>query len=60
MSILRHDVPYIYSFNQFHAPETVLLVEYGYFDDNPAQLDPSSSANYPLKDLFNVTILLLT
>ncbi|KJA24205.1 GMC oxidoreductase [Hypholoma sublateritium FD-334 SS-4] len=35
--------------------KTVLVVEYGYFDDNPAQLDPSSSANFPAKDLFNVT-----
>ena len=39
----------------FHFLETVLVVEYGYFDDNPAQLDPSSSSNYPPKDLFNVT-----
>ncbi|KAF2843633.1 GMC oxidoreductase [Patellaria atrata CBS 101060] len=34
---------------------SVLVVEYGYFDDNPAQLDPSSAARYPAGDLFNLS-----
>ncbi|KAJ7737734.1 hypothetical protein B0H16DRAFT_1664713 [Mycena metata] len=33
----------------------VLVVEYGTFDDNPAQLDPTSGEKYPPGDLFNVT-----
>ncbi len=44
-------------FIQFFVSESVLVLEYGFFDDNPAQLDPSSGilGNYPPKDLFNVT-----
>jgi choline dehydrogenase-like flavoprotein len=36
---------------------TVLVVEYGYFDNNPAQIQPRSAENYiwPIKDLFNLT-----
>ncbi|KAJ3517834.1 hypothetical protein NLJ89_g251 [Agrocybe chaxingu] len=36
---------------------SVLVVEYGYFDDNPAQVEPSSSfpVSLPQKDLFNAT-----
>ncbi|PPQ83997.1 hypothetical protein CVT25_000543 [Psilocybe cyanescens] len=35
--------------------ETVLIVEYGYFDDSPAQLEPSSATQYLAKNLFNAT-----
>ncbi|KAF3905306.1 hypothetical protein ABW21_db0209573 [Orbilia brochopaga] len=35
--------------------ETVLIVEYGYVDSNPSQLEPSSAVQYPARDLFNVT-----
>ena len=35
--------------------ETVLVVEYGYFDDSPGQIEPSSATQYLAKDLFNVT-----
>ncbi|KAJ7034605.1 hypothetical protein C8F04DRAFT_956198 [Mycena alexandri] len=35
--------------------KSVLVVEYGTFDDNPGQLEPSSGTKYPAKDLFNVT-----
>ena len=31
------------------------MVEYGYFDDAPAQIEPSSSVSYLAKDLFNLT-----
>jgi choline dehydrogenase-like flavoprotein len=31
------------------------VVEYGYFDNNPAQLDPSSAANYRPINMFNVS-----
>ncbi|PQE28341.1 choline dehydrogenase protein [Rutstroemia sp. NJR-2017a BBW] len=36
---------------------TVLVVEYGYFDNNPAQIQPRSAENYvwPIKDLYNLT-----
>ena len=33
----------------------VLVVEYGYFNDNPAQLEPSSATNWPLANLYNLT-----
>jgi choline dehydrogenase-like flavoprotein len=33
----------------------VLVVEYGYFNNNPAQLDPSSATNWPLANLYNLT-----
>ncbi|KAM3066690.1 hypothetical protein ACMFMF_010195 [Clarireedia jacksonii] len=38
-------------------PVTVLVVEYGYFDNNPAQIQPQSAANYiwPIRDLFNLS-----
>ena len=39
----------------FATPENVLVVEYGYFDDNPAQLEPSSAVAYPSKDMYNLT-----
>jgi choline dehydrogenase-like flavoprotein len=35
--------------------ETVLIVEYGYLDDNTAQVEPSSAVTYPARDRFNVT-----
>ncbi|KAF7335360.1 GMC oxidoreductase [Mycena sanguinolenta] len=35
--------------------KTVLVVEYGTFDNNPGQVEPSSAKNYPPMDLFNVT-----
>lgn len=31
------------------------MVEYGYFDNNPAQLDPSSAANYRPISMFNAS-----
>jgi len=34
---------------------SVLIVEYGYFDDSPAQVEPSSAYQYLAKNLFNVT-----
>ncbi|KAJ7342435.1 GMC oxidoreductase-domain-containing protein [Mycena albidolilacea] len=37
------------------ATKTVLVVEYGTFDDTPGQVEPSSATNYPARDLFNVT-----
>ncbi|EPS44926.1 hypothetical protein H072_1071 [Dactylellina haptotyla CBS 200.50] len=37
------------------SSKTVLIVEYGYIDTNPSQLEPSSAVNYPSRDLFNVT-----
>jgi hypothetical protein len=37
------------------SAETVLVVEYGTFDDTPGQVEPSSATNYPARDLFNVT-----
>lgn len=33
----------------------VLVVEYGYFDDNPAQLDPSSALNGRAANKYNLT-----
>lgn len=36
---------------------TVLVVEYGYFDNNPGQIEPSSATVYNKADLFNVTSL---
>ncbi|KAH9481915.1 Dehydrogenase xptC [Psilocybe cubensis] len=35
--------------------KTVLVVEYGYFDDSPAQLEPSSATQYLSKNLFNAS-----
>ncbi|KAF7335355.1 GMC oxidoreductase [Mycena sanguinolenta] len=35
--------------------KTVLVVEYGTFDNNPSQVEPSSATSYPPMDLFNVT-----
>ncbi|KAH9482008.1 Dehydrogenase xptC [Psilocybe cubensis] len=35
--------------------KTVLVVEYGYFDDTPGQLEPSSGSVYASRNLFNVT-----
>lgn len=35
--------------------ESVLVVEYGYFDNDPAQLDPSSAANYRPINMFNAS-----
>lgn len=35
--------------------ETVLVVEYGYFDNSAAQLEPSSATQYQSRDLFNLT-----
>ncbi|EWC46362.1 hypothetical protein DRE_04305 [Drechslerella stenobrocha 248] len=37
------------------SSKTVLVVEYGYIDTNPAQLEPSSATNYLSRNLFNVT-----
>ncbi|KAF3942404.1 hypothetical protein ABW19_dt0200843 [Dactylella cylindrospora] len=37
------------------STKNVLIVEYGYIDSNPAQLEPSSATQYPARDLFNVT-----
>jgi len=34
---------------------TVLIVEYGYFDNREAQVQPSSATKYPPQDLFNLT-----
>jgi choline dehydrogenase-like flavoprotein len=34
---------------------TVLVVEYGYFDDSPAQLQPQSASVWPPRDLFNLS-----
>ncbi|KAH8645515.1 alcohol oxidase [Xylariales sp. PMI_506] len=34
---------------------TVLVVEYGYFDNRPEQLDPASAHTYPPQDLYNLT-----
>ncbi|ETS85641.1 hypothetical protein PFICI_03666 [Pestalotiopsis fici W106-1] len=37
---------------------TVLVVEYGYFDNRPEQIDPASFGglvNWPIQDLYNVT-----
>ncbi|OAA54268.1 Glucose-methanol-choline oxidoreductase [Niveomyces insectorum RCEF 264] len=34
---------------------TVLVVEYGYFDDRPAQVQPASAVHYPPQDLYNLT-----
>lgn len=33
----------------------VLVVEYGYFNNNPAQLEPSSASNWPAANLYNLT-----
>ncbi|KFY14043.1 hypothetical protein V492_02884 [Pseudogymnoascus sp. VKM F-4246] len=35
--------------------KSVLVVEYGYFDNDPAQLDPSSAANYRPINMFNAS-----
>lgn len=35
--------------------KTVLIVEYGYLDNTPSQVEPSSSFQYPTRDMFNVT-----
>lgn len=32
-----------------------MVVEYGYFDNDPAQLDPSSAANYRTINMFNAS-----
>ncbi|KAF3161892.1 hypothetical protein TWF106_001053 [Orbilia oligospora] len=37
------------------STKNVLVVEYGYVDNNPSQLEPSSATSYPSRDLFNVT-----
>ncbi|KAJ7263938.1 GMC oxidoreductase-domain-containing protein [Mycena rebaudengoi] len=37
------------------STKTVLVVEYGTFDDTPNQVEPSSAVNYPPRDLYNVT-----
>ncbi|PPR03106.1 hypothetical protein CVT24_012411 [Panaeolus cyanescens] len=37
--------------------KSVLIVEYGYLDDNPAQLEPSSATQYRQALLFNATIV---
>lgn len=34
---------------------TVLVVEYGYFDNRPEQIQPSSGFPWPAQDLFNLT-----
>jgi len=39
--------------------ESVLVVEYGYFDDNPAQVEPSSATQYKTSNLFNQTSVAL-
>jgi choline dehydrogenase-like flavoprotein len=30
-------------------------VEYGYLDNTPSQIEPSSAVQYPSRDMFNVT-----
>lgn len=35
--------------------KSVLVVEYGYFDTNPAQLEPSSATMYAQRNLYNLT-----
>ncbi|KAF8903214.1 hypothetical protein CPB85DRAFT_1438450 [Mucidula mucida] len=37
------------------STKTVLVVEYGTFDDTPSQIEPSSATNYARRNLFNVT-----
>ncbi|KAF9032619.1 hypothetical protein BJ165DRAFT_1568401 [Panaeolus papilionaceus] len=37
--------------------KSVLIVEYGYIDDNPAQIEPSSATQYRQALLFNATIV---
>ncbi|KAK2772639.1 hypothetical protein FQN53_004486 [Emmonsiellopsis sp. PD_33] len=37
------------------SSKTVLVVEYGYFDNNPAQIEPSSAGNWPARDMFNLS-----
>ncbi|KAH7099917.1 alcohol oxidase [Auriculariales sp. MPI-PUGE-AT-0066] len=39
--------------------KTVLVVEYGVVDRNPAQLQPSSAANYPPALLYNITSVVM-
>ncbi|KAJ3509775.1 hypothetical protein NLJ89_g5038 [Agrocybe chaxingu] len=34
---------------------SVLIVEYGYINDNPGQLDPSSATAYPPANMFNIS-----
>ncbi|RFU33699.1 hypothetical protein B7463_g2617, partial [Scytalidium lignicola] len=38
-----------------NSTRSVLVVEYGYFDNNPAQLEPTSAFSYPSSDLFNTS-----
>ncbi|KAH8803083.1 hypothetical protein F5884DRAFT_683119 [Xylogone sp. PMI_703] len=38
-----------------NSTRSVLVVEYGYFDNNPGQLEPTSAFTYPPADLFNAT-----
>ncbi|PGH08327.1 hypothetical protein AJ79_06014 [Helicocarpus griseus UAMH5409] len=35
--------------------KTVLVVEYGYFDNDPAQIEPSSAGNWKAQNLSNLT-----
>ncbi|KAL0065383.1 hypothetical protein AAF712_007589 [Marasmius tenuissimus] len=37
------------------STKTVLVVEYGTFDDTPSQVEPSSATQYAARNLFNLT-----
>lgn len=39
---------------------TLLVVEYGYFDNDNKVLQPQSATSYPRKDMYNVTSVLQT
>lgn len=39
----------------YTCAESVLLVEYGYIDNTPSQIEPSSATSYAQRNLYNLT-----